>query len=1084
MIARRTATVFKMINWARFQDETVRLGGSTLFTGVNGSGKSTILDAITYLLIGNTQFNKAARDRDRNVTAYVRGDTKSNGSDRYLREGAVISYLAAEFHSEMENTSFTVGVCIESPDETDYTAHWFICQDTRIADITFTKTENGRRVVFPRNQLEAKGKRIPLSSFIPREKAVRQVMRALGLRCDASKYKSKLVKMMAFDPQSDVDKFIQDCVLDPGKVDSLAQVREQKEKNDELMAFYQTLLVSKRKLDELEKATAAFENKSRQLKSRTMMFAYQTYMKLLEEEKDSANRTAFLENKKKELEKEYTLSGDRVKAALERVNAAQSNTLFGEVKGSLSEIDKQMALLDKDISLYETDAAKALRLTESLRRLFETFGEEEIVTEELVQEAKTFGEEASEPDVQRKAFIKTADAFAVHKELLNAEKYRLSDRIKEIKQELVSLAREKEKLESNIMTYPKEAEQGKRIIKEQLAKIGIDTEVRFFAELVKEISDESWRKSIEAFLGRKRFFIIVDGKYCLEAMRIVREHKLFGVNVVITDKLPDTERIEKSAAELLEIPNVYARKYADYLLGRIRLCDTTEELHEYPKGGITKDGMLAKSYAVSMMRTKDLKYYLGTDAIRLRTQQLGREIEDNNIILKADQEKEGELTKSIKLIEEIDWNPGNYSFDAPGKLKAAQSERKELEEQKKKIENTPGLAAVMEEMKLADEAHTKAIGERERIYGEMSVCDSDLENERKKEKQIKELSKEAKYSYEEIAAGEPSVDSEMKEEYEKLKTRKGSVIVLTEKTVKNLENEKAQALHSMEDVQIECARLLEGDLNKRGEAFIPFYREKRNEITNVSIEEASAKLEKHRDTMRSSFMNDFIGELKEKIDEAKAEIASINRELKELPFGSDIYRFVMEERNDRRIFFRICKRLEEFGSAEMYAGTHTEDEEFDHDIEKFMTEILEEEDEKEYTDYRKYFTYDMKILTSQGDRLIEADLSKKQGSASGGEKQTPYFIILAASLMQCYPRNTDCIRLAFIDEAFSALSRERIEQMVKYFEDNGFQVIYAAPPEKIGSIGAHISTTVSLVISGRYTFLAEGLVKADEFAAE
>ena len=42
-----------------------------------------------------------------------------------------------------------------------------------------------------------------------------------------------------------------------------------------------------------------------------------------------------------------------------------------------------------------------------------------------------------------------------------------------------------------------------------------------------------------------------------------------------------------------------------------------------------------------------------------------------------------------------------------------------------------------------------------------------------------------------------------------------------------------------------------------------------------------------------------------------------------------------------------------------------------------------------------------------------------------------------------------CAGLAFVDEAFSALSRERIEQMVKYFEENQFQVFYAAPPEKI-----------------------------------
>ena len=96
---RKTATKLLIVQWSRFQELCVNLKGSTLFTGVNGSGKSTILDAMTYLLTGNTQFNKAARDRDRTVLAYVRGDTKSNGPSRYLRTGEIISYIAMEFWS-------------------------------------------------------------------------------------------------------------------------------------------------------------------------------------------------------------------------------------------------------------------------------------------------------------------------------------------------------------------------------------------------------------------------------------------------------------------------------------------------------------------------------------------------------------------------------------------------------------------------------------------------------------------------------------------------------------------------------------------------------------------------------------------------------------------------------------------------------------------------------------------------------------------------------------------------------------------------------------------------------------------------
>ena len=39
-----------------------------------------------------------------------------------------------------------------------------------------------------------------------------------------------------------------------------------------------------------------------------------------------------------------------------------------------------------------------------------------------------------------------------------------------------------------------------------------------FAELVQDLKDTSWRQAIETFLGRKRYYLIVDGKYCLEAI--------------------------------------------------------------------------------------------------------------------------------------------------------------------------------------------------------------------------------------------------------------------------------------------------------------------------------------------------------------------------------------------------------------------------------------------------------------------------------------------------------------------------------------------------------------------------------------
>lgn len=283
---RKTATRLLMVQWSRFQKFCVSLEGSTLFTGVNGSGKSTILDAMTYLLTGNTQFNKAAKDRDRTVLAYVRGDTKSNGSSRYLRTGEVVSYIAMEFWSPVENNFLVVGVCVESANETSQRSSWFVCRDAKIEQINFMETQGKVLRISPRNELAVNGNTMKSSEFWGRDRGVEQVLRALGLRCDVGKYRSKLLKMMAFHPENNIDQFIQECVLEPGKVESLKELREQRQRFEQIKEVYENLRESKVKLEEVEQKSTEYENKQKNLHIREWMLCYQEIRGKEEEEEN------------------------------------------------------------------------------------------------------------------------------------------------------------------------------------------------------------------------------------------------------------------------------------------------------------------------------------------------------------------------------------------------------------------------------------------------------------------------------------------------------------------------------------------------------------------------------------------------------------------------------------------------------------------------------------------------------------------------------------------------------------------------------------------------------------------------------
>ena len=1076
---RKSATRLLLVQWSKFQNVSVKLEGSTLFTGINGSGKSTILDAVTYLITGNTQFNKAAKDRDRTVLGYVRGDTKSNGAARYLRSGEVISYIAMEFDDPVAGAPLVVGVCIESPNETAKPASsWFVLPGTTMDQINFTRREGNTLWITPKNELTVRGERLKGNAFLGRERGTEQVIRALGLRCGVSKYRGKLLKMMAFHPENNIDQFIQECVLEPGKIESLSELREQRQQFDRLQDVYVRLSEGKTQLEVIEKRSQDYEKKKRTLHIREMLFCYQDLQMLENEEKEVESQRTVLEEQLKDLEKRQCELEQSQKAAQERLRIAENSTVFQDMKETMDSLQRQIDAASVESRVWERRLKELETLEEKIKELSILLRKDLPVDEEEKKALSQLSGTGMDTEAKISVFKKYGEKVDQQDTLYEQNKIHLQDQIRAREKVMAELT-DKIKLEANCLVFPPEIERARKLICQELKNQGIDTEVFIFAELVQEILDPEWRKAVETFLGRKRFYLIIDGKYCGKAMKVLKEKKLYSANLVLTDKLPETEVKRGSAAEVLKIPNVYARRYANSLLNGIHLCEDLEELHDYPKGGLTRDGMLAKSYAVSPMDLTGTELCLGEDAVRLQLEQTKEERREKEALQRKDKDALARILDCRRQIVSIDWEPGHYEFSAADSLEKSKKTKRKLEADLQAIRDNPDFTAVLKEQESAREQAKEANTAGTENSLKMGKCGNSIESYSKQLNGIRESIVLRKQEYEEKCELHLELKTPMLEEYEKLRKKKdGALKVITQRSVDNSRSDVKECEKHLESAQLEYCRLSELDINQRGVGYIAFYREEYRNLAHVKIEEASQKLKEQAEKLESAFMNDFVAEIDESIRDAKREMEAINEELKQIPFGSDTYRFVMKERPDRVIFFRICRKLQNYmSSAEAYMSSGRDDEEMEHDIKEFMNIILSEEDEQEYTDYRRYFSYDMEIVSRQGDQEIVANLSKKQGSASNGEKQTPYFIILAASLLQCYPKNSCCARLAFIDEAFSALSRERIEQMVKYFEENDFQVFYAAPPEKISSIGAFIQSTVSLVCTGRYTNAVEGLVK-------
>lgn len=1072
-ILRKPLTRILLVNWSRFGAVEMKVHNSTLFTGVNGSGKSTVLDALTYIISGNTKFNTAANDKDRSVLSYVRGDTKSKGKYQFLRSGSIISYVAMEFYSPSDRFYITVGVCIESADERSFVNHWFAFRDAAISDINFY-VRNGIQVkATPKSELKVKGVRVKPAEFMKKEKGVRQVLAALGLRnLDPDTFRRKLMKMMCFQPENNIDKFIRESVLAEVEINTIENLRQQKAGFEKISDTYDNIKKRQEKLEEIERKTEIYEAKAQYYHLKQAELYWQEYVlsqrRLVENQRDiSVNR-----EKQKRLDIDNKRAAENTASSHERFMEAERLYRESDIFAAAEYLEKQQAELANNVELAENEVSRIGFLKRNVQELISFVELENGMAETL----NTLDSGEVSPDTKYEAVIVLKAAVSKKAEQLKENRYSINSEIRKTDEKLSELSGQIKRLESNNKDFPPFILEAKNRMNSELEKMGIGAKVRIFAELVEDVIRPEWRDAVEAYLGKNKFSLIIDGEYVSVALELFHKLKLQRAELILTDKLDDFKADGNSAAELLTIPNVYARRYANYLLGRIYLCNDIDELHEHPLGGLMKDGTLAKGYAVRHLPMERLEYHLGRDAVRLQLEKKNAEKAEINKQREQLTDTLDETEKAIGLLEksEID-TPVRFEaiVELPQLRKKLAEVRSQLDEQR----NAPAFTALIEQYEAAKREYDSASNQEKQLYSEMKSCESTISRLEASTPMLQSREHENKEIFDRFILMHLELRKKAIEEYERQSRDSADGVAVSQRVIVDNEREMKKAIENMENLQIQYCVLADMSTDERGVSYIAKFRKEREQVVNIDAERVKQELEEKRGELESAFITQFVSAICEALDKAENDIKAINKELKTLPFGQDIYSFTWRERKDKATFFRIKRKIydDQLNISNSYSQQY-DDDELRRDIKELMDDILMDTGDEEYADYRTYYVYDMNIENKGSSENIEAALSEKQGSASNGEKQTPYFIILAASLMQCYPKNTSCARLAFIDEAFAALSQERIEQMVKYFEQNGFQVMYAAPPEKINSIGSHIDTTVSLVETGRYTNAVEGLI--------
>ncbi len=1068
---KRTRTLEDVLitNWAVYTCTHFQIRNSALITGANESGKSTIIDALTYAMFGITDFNiqAGAGEDERSVIAYVKGDTKDN-EDRFLRgDQDVTSYIAVDLYNPADGTYLTEGVCIELyKGDTQTRSRWFVVPGAKISDINFY-TKNGNTVSFTaRQDLRFRGK--PLN-FYKREEGIAVFLRMSGLRLGQGgvrELRGKVRRLLACGKKKmDIDRFVRESIFEEDKTaqNSLDNILQHKAEFEKLAEDLRKLNEEKELLQRIEEQYLRVLKLDAEAVRRSI--AQKKFLYMRQKQADDGLETGIsdLKSRMRVLEKKETQAQKLFDAA--DTEFIRASTAMHEGQRPVEEL-KDKLRRDEESRIAMEDSIRALR---GLKKKAETLfgGQDDLsVSDELYEVISHAGEaSADEAEIIRALQELEHKREAMHRNF-QRRKEETGYALRDVRRELERLNREIRTLQQNKKVLPDGMEEELAVLKKEAERAGIHTELRFLCDLVNEI-DPKWQTAAETFLGGRRFNVIAEPQAVPGLLRIVDEKNLYKIYLVLTNKMDDipSKAPEGSLAARFQAANLYARKYINYTCGNLKCVETRQELNDNPRGAITPGGMLARGIVGSKMKpVRDLVF--GKDAVLQLLEKKKKERDEKQAKETSLKERADRFAGLAKRAYETSFAPEYYDTTAPVMLLKLREEIAETKRNIRALENNPSAKRLLDMYLAASEKREQAQKNLTDIQSERKSDARSMQERSEKLRDGRRSEQALREAYETAAALHPEEKTAADALYEKQKNNaEGSL----QRAIQEVNKQLGEATNGMLEAMFRYNATHAGFVADKSGA--KNYIARLDELRTKDIEETRNKIEAKARTISDTFMRDFVEVIYSRIRSMRDQKDAINAMLKAHKFGDKNYSLIMKARSsaDMKAFFAVAQKIDELGSAdnlELYLNMNSNflrEQGIADAFETFRDTVLNADDVTEYTDYRNYYTYDFFI----NDGQHTAYLSRSQGIYSGGGKQTPYFILLTAALMTSYRSDTCCLRIAFIDEAFAAMDEDRIRSMIDYFNDNGLQVIYAAPDKTMHNIAPYVDTTVTVVKKNR-----------------
>ncbi len=1098
MSQRISLTRLVALNWYGFR-QIFEVEDNVLISGAFGTGKSALLDLMQYVLLGaHWRANRAAAGnaRGRDLVGYCLGDTNQtrDGQRHFLRSSGV-TLVALEFTRAPEDPrqppqreTWGIRLQFTSPTAAPGQTYFYVPKRLEYADIApegrmlpddafraWLRREYGNECLFQRQQ-----------DYLEEMAAPRH------LNFDAAAFQRTFPKAIAFELEDSVEKFIREFILEESPLDvrevraalrAYDDTRRRLEKQEDEAAFLRRICAQHERCDTSRREEAVLRH-------------LQHALKLRQAEERRERHAADLQR----LETEH--ADDLMNLTAAKAEALAVGRLLEAVRfeiqqdpdgGKLLQLDRQKRDLHLRVSsLRETRRAILERLEAHHRAWLQWLKHGASLPLEGLKAALKMDDTLLAPlragtDAAR---LEALPKLASHYNALTLSVHHLlrplEDSLKAAGHRLGQLAEDLEHLAKGQApgSFPlfnaARSKLGDRV--EQLGRL---IEVRPEAE--------RWWPALELFLGRNRWAIVVhdaaDYKKALEILRRTAPGRE-GESLLHPSEAGQLRGGSRDGSLFgkVDVTHPVARSFVEHLLGDVICVENVAELETTSAGrAITPEGIFKQAplrrrlkpaasveltlgrEGLERMRSAKQKEQNETrseyEALERRRSDVQSWLESgrrSGLAESAVHDRASELSRLPELETELGQLRETIDLLTTPEREARQEQLSRLEEQKTGLDRKVGsLLQLGEQFTLRSRPHLEALDSAAedianvRLLVEESRLDlgrrfrdlSDSELTQRRD-QLREAFPKWSDCFDELQrlakkAGEAAIEARAQRngERERLSTARDERGNLrhpeyqTEFPPDDDDNAPwAARLGVLESVELEKSRLLAADRKTEWE------RRLEDNVLNA---------------------------LNRRLADATDTIRLLDRYLSQ-PVGR--FRYRISQRRDTAAYGAIWTLLD--------TGLEPTDELLaaipDVEIQRAKEELMRAVDAPEngderarrLLDYRTYHHYDLEMVPADRPDAPPISLGRSGRNLSGGESQAPFFISMLAAFRRVYDRGdrssnrSQQLGLVVMDEAFSKLSGDGIEDCLALARAFQLQLVMAFPPERLGVMVPHAQTVV------------------------